>query len=185
MARSSSGIVAGLTVAAIAAVGFLGYQASATAPALPPKAAPSAPATPAPDQAQAPQPAKPGALPADSGAGARVVYSLAQKRVWLVTEGGAEPRTFTVMPSTVNPPPGSYAVTSRSGSVTGTDGVPIEHVVRFTSTDGIAVGFSARVDGATPAPDAGKRTGGIRMARADGDAMWAFATIGAKIVVVP
>ncbi|MFD6874002.1 MULTISPECIES: hypothetical protein [unclassified Streptomyces] len=185
MARSSSGIVAGLTVAAIAAVAFLGYQASATAPALPPKAAPTAPASAAPDQAQAQQPAKPGAVPADSGIGTRVVYSLAQKRVWLVTEGAPEPRTFTVVPSSVNPVPGGYVVTSRSGSVTGTDGVPIEHVVRFTSTEGVAVGFSARVDGATPAPDLTKKTGGIRMARADGDAMWAFATIGAKIVVVP
>ncbi|MET9603830.1 hypothetical protein ABZZ17_02050 [Streptomyces sp. NPDC006512] len=186
MASRSSGIVAGLTFAAIAAVGFLGYQASATAPALPPKSAPQTPPTPSPGQAQAKQdPAKPAALPADSGNGPRVVYSLSQKRVWLVAEGGQEPRTFTVMPSTVNPAVGSYAVGSRSGSVTGTDGVPIEHVVRFTSEQGISVGFSARVDGATPAPDASKKTGGIRMTRADGDAMWAFATIGAKVVVVP
>ena len=32
MARSSSGFVAGLTVAAVAAVGFLAYQASASVP---------------------------------------------------------------------------------------------------------------------------------------------------------
>ncbi|MFJ3879961.1 hypothetical protein ACIPW5_21215 [Streptomyces sp. NPDC090077] len=184
MARSSSGIVAGLTVAAIAAIGFLGYQASATAPAVPAKTGPQAPAAP---QAQTPakqDPAKPAAVPADSGSGARVVYSVSQKRVWLVTEDGKEPRTFTVMPSTVHPVPGSYAVSSRAGTVTGTDGVPIEHVVRFASTDGIAIGFSARVDGSMPAPDTTKKTGGIRMGRADGDATWAFATIGAKVVVV-
>jgi hypothetical protein len=28
------------------------------------------------------------------------------------------------------------------------------------------------------------RTGGIRESRPDGDAMWAFATIGAKVVVI-
>ncbi|MGO4457730.1 hypothetical protein AB4039_10535 [Streptomyces sp. M-16] len=185
MARSSSGIVAGLTVAALAAIGFLGWQASATAPAHPVKAAPQAPAAHQ-DQPPAKQdPAKPAAVPADSGTGMRVVYSVSQKRVWLVAEDGRDPKSFAVTPSTVHPAPGSYAVGSRSGTVTGTDGVAIEHVVRFASTDGIAIGFSARVDGSMPAPDPAKKTGGIRMTRADGDAMWAFATISSKVVVVP
>ncbi len=184
MARSSSGIVAGLTVAALAAVGFLGYQASATAPAHPatPQAAAPSTAPPAP----APQAAKPAALPADSGTGMRVVYSVSQKRVWLVGEDGREQKTFTVKPSTVHPKPGTYPVNSRSGAVTGSDGVPIEHVVRFATADGGAVvGFSARVDGQMPEPDPSRKTGGIRMTRADGDAMWAFATINVKVVVLP
>lgn len=185
MARSSSGIVAGLTAAALAAIGFLGWQASATAPAHPVKPAAQAPAAPQ-NQAPAKQdPAKPAAVPADSGTGMRVVYSVSQKRVWLVTEDGRDPKSFAVTPSTVHPLPGSYVVGSRSGTVTGTDGVPIEHVVRFASTDGIAIGFSARVDGTMPAPDPAKKAGGIRMSRADGDAMWAFATISSKVVVVP
>ncbi|MFF4005997.1 hypothetical protein [Streptomyces sp. NPDC001717] len=185
MARSSSGIVAGLTAAAIAAVGFLGYQASATAPAHPPKAAAQQP-SPAPSPAAAKQdPAKPVAVPEGSGTGTRVVYSVSQKRVWLVGPVGQEPKSFAVMPSTVHPKAGSYTVGSRSGTVTGSDGVPIEHVVRFATTEGVAIGFSARVDGATPEPDPGKKTGGIRMARADGDAMWGFATIGSKVVVMP
>jgi hypothetical protein len=29
------------------------------------------------------------------------------------------------------------------------------------------------------------RTGGIRESRADGDVMWTFATIGAKVAVIP
>ncbi|MFD7263819.1 hypothetical protein [Streptomyces sp. NPDC059874] len=185
MARSSSGIVAGLTAAAIAAVGFLGYQASATAPAHPPKAAAQDP-SPAPSQSAAKQdPAKPVPVPEGSGTGTRVVYSIGQKRVWLVGAAGQEPKSFQVMPSTVHPKPGSYTVGSRSGAVTGSDGVPIEHVVRFASTEGVAIGFSARVDGATPEPDPNRKTGGIRMSRADGDAMWAFATISSKVVVVP
>ncbi|MEU3315148.1 hypothetical protein ACGFY6_08430 [Streptomyces sp. NPDC048387] len=185
MARSSSGIVAGLTAAAIAAIGFLGYQAHATAPAHPAKAAPA----PAQPQSPAPGPqdaAKPAPLPAASGTGQRVVYSVSQKRVWLVPEDGKEPKSFTVVPSTVQPAPGSYLVNSRAGTVTGSDGVPIEHVVRFASSaDGIAIGFSARVDGQLPQPDPAKKTGGIRMSRADGDAMWAFALYNSKIVVVP
>ncbi|MFD9355889.1 hypothetical protein [Streptomyces sp. NPDC060031] len=191
MARSSSGIVAGLTAVAIAAVGFLGYQASATAPAHPPKAAGQSPvpgpSQPAPAPAPAKQePAKAVPLPAGSGTGVRVVYSVGLKRVWLVSDtAGQEPKSFAVMPSTVHPKAGTYAVSSRSGAVTGSDGVPIEHVVRFASADGVPVGFSARVDGQIPQPDPAKKTGGIRMARADGDAMWNFATINSKVVVVP
>ncbi|MFJ7587258.1 hypothetical protein ACIQZO_07645 [Streptomyces sp. NPDC097617] len=183
MARSSSGIVAGLTAVAVAVVGFLGYQASATAPAHPPRAAVQEPA-PAASQAKQ-DPAKPMAVPEGSGTGVRVVYSVGQKRVWLVGDAAQEPKSFTVMPSTVHPKAGTYAVGSRSGSVTGSDGVPIEHVVRFATAEGVAVGFSARTDGALPEPDPNKKTGGIRMTRADGDAMWAFATIAAKVVVVP
>ncbi|MFJ8013095.1 hypothetical protein [Streptomyces sp. NPDC096339] len=186
MATSSSGIVAGLTAAAIAAVGFLGYQASATAPAHPPKAAPQQQPSPAPSPSAAKQdPAKPVPVPEGSGSGTRVVYSVGQKRVWLVGPDGQPPKSFVVMPSTVHPKAGTYTVGSRSGTVTGSDGVPIEHVVRFATTEGTAVGFSARVDGAIPQPDPNKKTGGIRMARADGDAMWAFATIGSKVVVMP
>ncbi|MEU8777841.1 hypothetical protein [Streptomyces sp. NPDC048606] len=185
MARRSSGIVAGLTFAAVAAIGFLAYQASASAPEHPLRPAAQTPAA-AQEQPPAKQdPAKPAAVPADSGTGTRVVYSISQKRVWLVPEDGSQPKTFAVMPSTVHPVTGTYVVGSRSGSVTGSDGVPIEHVVRFATSDGISVGFSARVDGAMPEPDPTKRTGGIRMSRGDGDAMWAFATISAKVVVVP
>ncbi|WP_079154302.1 hypothetical protein [Streptomyces subrutilus] len=186
MARSSSGIVAGLTAAALAAIGFLGYQASATAPERPPQAAGPQEPAPAPSQAAGKQdPAKPVPVPEGSGSGVRVVYSVGQKRVWLVGEAGQEPRSFAVMPSTVHPKAGSYLVGSRSGSVTGSDGVPVEHVVRFATTEGVVIGFSARVDGTTPEPDPNRKTGGIRMTKADGDAMWAFATINSKVVVVP
>ncbi|MDI3419703.1 hypothetical protein [Streptomyces luteolus] len=182
MARSSSGIVAGLTAAALAAVGFLAYQASASAPASLGKPKQDAPST-APRTPKAN--ADPKALPAASGKGTRVVYALKADRVWLVGKGGKAKRTFEVTPSTVDPAPGEYSVTTRSGKVVGSDGVPVEHVVRFTNVDGVSIGFSAAVDGSTPPPDPAKRTGGIREARADGLAMWQFATVGTKIVVVP
>ncbi|WP_327284942.1 MULTISPECIES: hypothetical protein [unclassified Streptomyces] len=185
MARSSSGIVAGLTVAAIAVVGFLGYQASATAPAHPAKAAPQVAAPSPVPSAHAGEEAKPVAVPNASGTGSRVVYSVSLKRVWLVGEGGQEPKSFVVKPSTAHPLPGTYLVNSRSGAVTGSDGVPIEHVVRFATADGVVVGFSARVDGQMPEPDPNKKTGGIRMTRTDGDAMWSFATLNSKVVVLP
>ncbi|MER5889625.1 L,D-transpeptidase [Streptomyces sp. NPDC001941] len=188
MAKGSSGFVAGLTAAAVAVVGFLAYQASASAPgdlhpkAKDPSTSPSSPASPG---AKVP-PKDPLALPANSGRNARVVYALAERRVWLVEEKGNKvARTFAVMPSAVNPAPGSYSVRSRSGSVRGSDGVQIEHVVRFANVEDVAIGFSAAVDGTMASPDPARKTGGIRMKREDGDALWEFATIGKKVVVLP
>ncbi|MFG2310335.1 hypothetical protein ACGFS9_16940 [Streptomyces sp. NPDC048566] len=183
MARSSSGFVAGLTVAAIAAVGFLAYQASASVPDTLGK--PRASATPKTTASKTPRDKKnPAALPARSGSGERVVYSTDDDRVWLVGADGKVRRTFKVTPGTVDPAPDTYAVTTRAGAITGSDGVRIEHLVRFTLVDGVAVGFSAAVDGSTGSPDPGKKLGGIRTSRADADAMWEFATVGEKVVVV-
>lgn len=186
MARGSSGIVAGLTAAAVAAVCFLAYQASANAPdsVAAPTAASSAGATAEPTE-KPKAPAEPLAVPADSGAGARVVYALKDRRVWIVDAREKSLRTFTVMPSSVSPLPGAYRVTSRSGSIKGSDGVPIEHVVRFANVEDVAVGFSAAQDDSMQRPDPTTKTGGVRMRRADGDALWTFATVGVKIVVVP
>ncbi|MFJ2396102.1 hypothetical protein ACIOTI_25560 [Streptomyces sp. NPDC087843] len=182
MARSSSGFVAGLTAAAVAVVGFLAYQASANAPDQ--LAGPRA-GTSAKTSTKAPRDRKnPVALPGDSGSGERVVYSIDDDRVWLVGENNKTQRTFAVTPGTLDPVVGTYAVTSRGRTVTGSDGAQIEHVVRFSVVDGIVIGFSAATDGSTSAPDPAKRLGGIRESRADGDAMWTFATVGVKVVVI-
>ncbi|MFJ5271405.1 hypothetical protein [Streptomyces sp. NPDC088358] len=182
MARSSSGFVAGLTAAAVAVVGFLAYQASANAPDQ--LAGPRAGTSPM-TSTKAPRDRKnPVALPGDSGSGERVVYSIDDDRVWLVGENNRTQRTFAVTPGTLDPVVGTYAVTSRGRTVTGSDGAQIEHVVRFSVVDGIVIGFSAATDGSTSAPDPAKRLGGIRESRADGDAMWTFATVGVKVVVI-
>ncbi|MFB7332483.1 hypothetical protein ACFC00_12625 [Streptomyces adustus] len=183
MASSSAGFVAGLTATAVAAVAFLAYQASSTVPAgfdatadvsAPPKAAVKAPR----DRR------KPTALPGNSGTGERVVYSVDDDRVWLVGGSGRVERTFAVTPGSVDPLPGSYFVTSRSKAVTGTDGTPIEHVVRFADVGDVVIGFSAAVEPPEDPSDTTVKTGGIRESRKDGDAMWVFATIGQKVVVI-
>ncbi|MFD7700512.1 hypothetical protein [Streptomyces caelestis] len=181
MAGTSSVIVAGLTAAALATVGYLGHRAAVTVPAelRPPEAG-----TAAALHRTLREGNHPAALPARSGTGERVVYALGADRVWLIEESGAVRRTFGVSPSTVDPAPGTYRVTSRSGTAIGSDGVPIEHVVLFASAGGTAIGFSAAVDGSAPRLDPEERTGGIRETREDGAAMWDFATIGRKVVVV-
>ncbi|MFE3946108.1 hypothetical protein ACFXPV_30260 [Streptomyces sp. NPDC059118] len=186
MSRGSSGIVAGLTAAALVAVGVLAFQASANAPASVAAPKPKATAT-ATEHAKPKEKPRPAALPRHSGTGKRVVYALADRRVWLVDAAGKAIRTFEVMPSALNPLPGTYQVnTPRQGTPTkGSDGVMIEHVVRFAMVDNVAVGFSSAVDGSMESPDPTLKTGGVRMSREDGNAMWDFAMVNTKVVVVP
>ncbi|MFD9507039.1 hypothetical protein [Streptomyces mirabilis] len=182
MARSSSGFVAGLTAAAVAVVGFLAYQASANVPdtlGKPLASASKVPTTKAPRDKK-----NPVALPTASGRGERVVYSVDDDRVWLVDANNRTERTFKVTPGTVDPAVGTYAVTSRSKAVTGSDGTQVEHVVRFALVDGVTIGFSSAMDGSTGSPDSTKKLGGIRETRKNGTAMWNFATIGVKVVVI-
>ncbi|OQR58900.1 hypothetical protein B6E66_37225 [Streptomyces maremycinicus] len=180
--------VTGLTAGAIAAVVFLTAQAeqgphptasaakpSASAPAgTPPSASPKLSATP-----------KTAEVPGSSGTGRRIVYSLGQHRVWLVDADDTARRTFTVWPGTVDPAVGSFTVSLRKDATTGSDGVAIEHIVYFSATSGVNIAFSNAVDGSSPPPAAaGTRTGGIRMAKADGTALWAFGETGTKVRVV-
>lgn len=190
MARSSTGFVAGLTAAALAVVGFLAYQASASAPPRSALAAPGTSGSPSVKPSNAPPAGSPAnkpdlAVPANSGTGVRVVYALGAKRVWLVGVTKT-PKTFAVVPSSISPKPGTYAVLSRTGGkITGSDGVMVEHVVRFAINENVTIGFSSAVDGSMTGPKTDKKAGGIRMTRADGNAMWTFATRNSKVVVVP
>ncbi|RCG19405.1 hypothetical protein DQ392_11130 [Streptomyces reniochalinae] len=180
--------MAGLTAAALAVIGFFAYQASAAQDrAERPSAAQTAKPSPGDegDDAKSHAPSKKEtALPSRSGEGLRVVYALERRRVWLVGKDGKATRTFEVAPSPVSPQPGTYEVTSRSSHVKGSDGVPVENVVRFASVDGVTIGFSAALDGSTPDPDTSRRTGGIREKREDGEALWLHAPIGTRVVVV-
>lgn len=189
-------VITGLALAALGALTFSAYQASpGQAYFEHAKAAASAQghnedATPSPTPRHSAKPhprhsATP--LPRDSGTGRRVVYSLGKQRVWLVRPTNGRERvaaTFRVAPSSVSPTPGTFAVTSRTAKVTGSDGVPIEHVVRFADVKGVTVGFSAALDGSSPEASSQKATGGIREKRQDGRTMWKFGRVGTPVVVV-
>ncbi|GAA2415343.1 hypothetical protein GCM10010420_51590 [Streptomyces glaucosporus] len=189
MAGSSAGaVVTGLTAAALAVVGFLAYQADAAQDRRgpDPDRKPAAAASPSPSaQKKDGEKREQAAPPPGSGTGERVVYSLGGDRVWLVGANEKVTRTYRVVPGAVDPQPGEYTVTSRTERVTGTDGVPIAHVVLFTQAGGVPVGFSAAVDGSLPEGPPKEGTGGIRERPEDGEAMWRFASVGTKVVVVP
>ena len=176
--------VTGLTVGAIAAVTVLAVRADKGpkphAVAVRPGASASAGAHPAPTKTKAPA-----AVPDGSGTGRRIVYSLGQKTVWLVDASDASRRTFAVWPGTVSPEAGTYTVGARTeGPITGSDGVKIEHIVYFSAGSGVNIAFSNAVDGTSPPPASGTRTGGIRTRVADGSALWTFGATGTKVAVV-
>jgi len=112
------------------------------------------------------------------------VYSLGERRVWLIDASDQPRRTFTVWPGTVSPAPGTYTVESRKDTTTGYDGVSIEHIIYFAADAGISIAFSNAVDGSSPPPVKEKQTGGIRLHKADGTALWAFGTVGTAVRVV-
>ncbi|MFG2815527.1 hypothetical protein [Streptomyces sp. NPDC048410] len=176
--------VSGLTVAATAAVVALAVQADhgprPTAPAA--HTRPTASASPTPSTT--PTPSGPPALPEASGVGRRIVYSVGTHRVWLVDATGQSSRTFTVWPGTVDPQPGRYSITSRTAATPGSDGVPVEHVLYFTVASGVNIGFSNAVDGSSPPPANGTKTGGIRLHKEDGTALWSFGDFGTRVSVV-
>jgi hypothetical protein len=152
---------------------------------------PTASARPGPSASASAKPSaspgesEPAAVPDGSGTGRRIVYSLNQRRVWLVDASDAPLRTFTVWPGTVSPALGTYTVSGRRDAVTGTDGVEVENIVYFTVASGLNIAFSNAVDGSSPPPPAsGVQTGGIRTRGADGDAVWKFGATGTTVAVV-
>ena len=179
MSRSSSGFVAGLTAAALAAVGFLAYQASASAPDDLGKHAGKR--LPLGHRAALPQGARRTRrrCPAQSGTGERVVYSVSEDRVWLV--GGSGEAAAHVQGHAEHGRPGARHLQGRLplGLRHGTDGVAIEHVVRFATVgrdhDRLQRG-GGRLDRRSRTRRRDRRH--PRVAGAHGNAMWEFATIG-------
>ena len=130
-------------------------------------------------------------LPADSGAGERVVFDISDQRVWLVDDDGDVARTYLVSGSlTGNLRPGSYEVYSRSRWAVGIDDSGVmQYFVRFTRGVRAPIGFHTipTKDGralqtveqlGTP-----QSHGCIRQSLADAKRLWAFAPEGTKVVV--
>ncbi|MGW0207713.1 hypothetical protein ACWDZ8_18550, partial [Streptomyces sp. NPDC003233] len=128
--------VTGLTAGATAAVVALAVQADHGPRPTAAAAGPRPSATASAHGSAAPHSTAPPALPDASGEGRRIVYSLGEKRVWLVDATGKASRTFTVWPGTVSPQPGRYSITLRTQSLRGSDGVQIEHIMYFTKVQG-------------------------------------------------
>jgi lipoprotein-anchoring transpeptidase ErfK/SrfK len=134
------------------------------------------------------------ALPAGSGQGRRIVFSQSQQRVWLVDDQtDSVQRTYLVSGSvTDNLQPGTYSVYSKSRWAVGIDDSGVmQYFVRFTQgPTGAAIGFHSiptkngvplqtRAQLGTP-----ESHGCIRQYLPNAIALWNFAPIGTKVVVV-
>lgn len=150
--------------------------------------APRPPATTSP-----PPPPSAFAAPPNSGTGRRVVYSKSRMRVWIIEANGAVARTYLVSGRLNQPSPGTYKVFSRSSytcNIKATN-VCMRWMVRFTkgpSGDNIGFHEIPRRDGVPVQSNSqlGQALSGgcVRQATADALAMWNWAGIGTKVVVL-
>jgi hypothetical protein len=133
------------------------------------------------------------ALPADSGTGLRVVFSQDLQQVWLVDAQDAVKRTYPVSGSvTDNLQPGTYSVYSRSRWAVGVDDSGVmQYFVRFTKgPTGAAIGFhTIPTQNGVPLQTAAQlgtpqSHGCIRQRTPDAIALWNYAPVGTKVVVV-
>ena len=151
---------------------------------------PAPPAPPAP--LPAPPPAPPAqTAPAGSGTGKRVVYCVRCQRVWLVEANGST-RTHPVSGRAGVPRAGTYKVFSRSErAVAGSRKATMRHMVRFARGRTLAIGFHAiprdlrgRPIQAESELGRYRSLGCVRQADGDALALWNFAPLGTKVVVV-
>lgn len=132
------------------------------------------------------------ALPEKSGQGRRVVFSITDQRVWLVSGNEKVRRSYLVSGSvTDNLQPGTYEVYSRSLHAIGVDDSgTMRYMVRFAHGEHAAIGFhDIPVDDGhrlqtvaelgTP-----QSHGCIRQRRVDARALWDFAPVGTQVVVL-
>ncbi len=132
------------------------------------------------------------ALPPDSGEGMRIVYAITAQRVWLVGSDSVVARTYRVSGRLDRPLPGEYEVYSRSRNTTSYTGdESMEYMVRFAHGTRAAIGFhDIPVDAAGVEVQTQEQLGQplsagcVRQWLDDAIALWDFAPVGTKVVVV-
>jgi L,D-transpeptidase catalytic domain len=134
-------------------------------------------------------------VPASSGSGRRVVFDMSAQRVWLVDRRSGRDivvRTYPVSGSvTDNLRAGAYSVYSKSMDAWGVDDSgSMRYMVRFAHGANAAIGFhdipvlhgrpvQTRAQLGVP-----RSHGCIRQWRPDAQALWRFAPVGTRVVVV-
>ncbi|MEY9927959.1 hypothetical protein ABH926_002593 [Catenulispora sp. GP43] len=183
--------VALITAAALVGVGVLAVQANGSAPNKAPAAAAAKQQPPASTNSAgqtvtpAPDPAL--ALPASSGTGKRMVYSLSKARIWLVGPDEKVQLSAAVVPSTVTPAAGTYAVSKRIANNQSADRVAVQYEVLWgpkNDTTKFAMEAVASLAGDEMPPKPEAKTGGVRLTQNDALAVWQFAALQTQVVVV-
>ncbi|MGB3410809.1 MAG: L,D-transpeptidase [Microthrixaceae bacterium] len=167
-----------------------------TTPPSPPTTRPPAPPAPKPPAPKPPAPKPPApdlrGLPADSGTGRRVVYSVGQQRVWWVEANGVVAHTYLVSGRAGTPRTGTYHVFSKSRHTTSMNGrARMEYMVRFAHGRGAAIGFHSIPTDLSGRPlqseaqlGTYRSAGCVRQKNIDAAFLYAWAPVGTKVVVV-
>lgn len=131
------------------------------------------------------------ALPPNSGAGRRAVYSISMQHVWAVEANGRVVRDYPVSGRRGLPSVGTHHVYSRS-RVSRSGSLTLNYMVRFARGRSLAIGFHEipkRPNG-TYIQTLGelgqpRSHGCVRQADVDAAFMWEFGQIGTPVVVLP
>ncbi|MET9022090.1 L,D-transpeptidase [Actinopolymorpha sp. NPDC004070] len=133
-------------------------------------------------------------MPAGTGDGKRIVYSLSANRVWLVDASNTVRRSYLVSGTKFGQvSPGSYKVLRKRRHTTSYDGADrMQYMVTFTHGRNAAIGFhdipivistgkaiQTRLQLGQSLSD-----GCVRQDPADARALWGFAPVGTKVVVL-
>lgn len=149
---------------------------------------------PAPPPAPAPAPPAPGPfaawpLPAGSGVGRRVVYSVGQQRVWWVEADGRVVNTYLVSGRAGTPGPGVYRVYSKSRFAS-SGSARMEYMIRFARGRNLAIGFhSIPTSRGRPLQSEAqlgtyRSHGCVRQRMSDAVGLWNWAPEGTRVDVV-
>ncbi len=162
------------------------------APPLPAVVAPglAAGATSTMATALAPQPSPWPSVPANSGAGRRIVYCNSCQRVWLVEADESVARSYLVSGRRGVPRQGTYEVRSKTHPGGTENGLRLDYMVRFAKGRNLWIGFHAIPVGAKGPIQTQRQLGQplshgcVRQAPADAKALWEFAPVGTAVVVL-
>jgi len=131
------------------------------------------------------------ALPGGSGEGRRVVYSIGQQRVWWVEADGRVVNSYLVSGRRNTPALGTYSVFSKSRHAWSGGGATMEYMIRFTYGRSLAIGFHSIPRNSRGQPLQSEAqlgqplsAGCIRQRDSDAAALWNWAPVGTKVVVV-
>ncbi len=133
-------------------------------------------------------------MPAGTGAGKRVVYSLSGNHVWLVDANNTVRRTYLVSGTKFGQvSPGSYHVLRKRRHTTSYDGADrMQYMVTFTEGKNAAIGFhdipivisTGRAIQTRLQLGQSLSDGCVRQDPADAKALWEFAPVGTRVVVL-
>jgi len=142
----------------------------------------------APPQAPAPWPQ----TPPNSGAGRRIIYGGSAQRVWMIDEWNLVVDTYLVSGKANTPVPGTYSVFSKSERAwAGYDGITMRWMIRFAQGTDLAIGFHSIPRDAQGRPlqteaqlGTYRSSGCVRQADHKAEALYRWAPVGTKVVVL-